>query len=107
MKGTMIVIHADKKIGHKTTHLDRRVELAELQAGVGGYIETVPGLTSYNHEGRQHRCFAFCNEEGKLKQLPRNERATQLWHRARRSGSDFLCGDVVIVFGDKEFMDWV
>lgn len=103
MKGTMIVIHADKKLGHKTTHFDRRVELEELQAGVGGYIEAIPGFRTFRHDGKNHEVFAFCNE---LKDLPLNDRATFAWHSNRRS-RDVLVGDIVIVFGDEEFMQWV
>jgi hypothetical protein len=100
----MIVIPADKKTPQTTIPLSRRVELSELQAGVGGFIETVPNLTTYRHEGKRVACFAFCNEEGKLNSLPLNERATAIWQSQFRT-SDVLVGPVVIVFGDQEFMD--
>lgn len=104
MKGTMIVIPADKKMPQTATQFTRRVELSELQAGVGGLVEAVPYLNTYRHEGKRVACFAFCNEEGKLKALPLNERATAIWHSQARAG-DVLLGPVVIVFGDQEFMD--
>lgn len=50
-------------------------DLAELQKLVGGFIELVPRLTMYN----KRRCVAYCNEDGKSKALPINEKATTLW----------------------------
>lgn len=66
-------------------------QLDDYQAAVGGYIEPVDipslGITVY------------VNEEGLLRQLPFNSRATFLWwyevHEARQSA--MLVGDAVIV----------
>jgi len=55
------------------------------------------------------QCVAFCDEHGKLDNLPTNVRATELWKAALiRADShrldDVLCGPVAVVYGDAEFM---
>jgi hypothetical protein len=66
-------------------------DLNSYQAVVDGYIEPVSipeaGLT------------IFANEEGKVRNLPINRRATCLWWLLSRSarGNDVLVGDVAIV----------
>jgi hypothetical protein len=96
MNGTLTVIPADGGDIRITT-LTRAPTLADLQAGIGGgYIETVPFFNNY--EGKP--CVAFCDEEGKMKRLPLNFRANELW---RFGGFDWLAGDVIIVQGDDEF----
>ena len=51
-----------------------------LQTAVGGYIEIVPHFTGFTYEGKRYsRGTAYCNEEGKLKQLDPNIRATAAW----------------------------
>lgn len=69
--------------------------LADFQRLVGGYLEGVGSSVTAEW-------FAYCDEEGKLKGLPPNIRATDLaislgW----RSNGDSLCGPVVFV-GMKE-----
>jgi DNA mismatch repair protein MutH len=71
------LIHPDGR----TETLDGPEDLEKLQGWVGGYIEKVPGFTRF--EGRN--CYAFANEEGKLKQLPLNSKATAV--RLPRYGS--------------------
>lgn len=106
-------------IGHSliiTTHNSSRniktyttaIPLEELQTAVGGFIETVPYLSSITiDEIGPHKCVAFCNEEGKLIGLPLNVVATKMWadqlpeHFAL---NDALYGDVIFVWGDDEFM---
>lgn len=77
--------------------LDEKADLATLQRLVGGYIEMFGPSEGSGWLG-------YCNEEGKLRRLPLNQRATTLafeggWHR----GGDFLVGDVVFLGpGDAE-----
>lgn len=61
--------------------------LKELQTIVGGYIECLHLFTD--------GLLLICNEEGKLMNLPYNERATDL---ARKNGynNDYIVGDVLI-----------
>lgn len=62
-------------------------DLAALQAAVGGYIETV---------GTGNICI-YLDEEGKLKNLPVNTRATKLAHRIKAiSDRDVIVGTAVI-----------
>ena len=102
MKGTMTII-SPNGTQHKTEHT-KPVALDVLQQSVGGYIEIVPHFTKYNNKP----CVAFCNEEGKLEQLPYNHVATTAWMvaaDARGIGGDELVGPVVILQGDDEFME--
>lgn len=62
--------------------------LEELQAYVGGYIE----LVCYTHDNH----LLIVNEEGKLLNLPYNDRATQLF-RMNRLTRDVIVGDVVLI----------
>lgn len=61
--------------------------LEELQTIVGGYIECLHLFTD--------GLLLICNEEGKIINLPRNERATDL---VRKCGydNDYIVGDVLI-----------
>lgn len=101
MKGKLTILKVD---GTKTvTELDRAATLDELQAAVGGYIETVPFLEKYEGDP----AVAFCNEEGKLNGLPVNQTADNVW-AANLAGTerwDVLVGDIVILTGDTEFME--
>jgi hypothetical protein len=81
-------------IPHETTLALQRVEFEKLidyQTAVGGYIETV------HLEG--HPLVIVADEEGKVKRLPVNQRATCLWWllNPRGIGGDFLVGDVVVL----------
>jgi hypothetical protein len=71
-----------------------------LQDAVGGLIEAVPHWRMYNGE----RCVAFCNEEGKIRGLAPNKQATTLWYKMVVP-EDYLVGDIIIVQGDKAFME--
>lgn len=64
-----------------------KFSLEEIQAAVGGYIERV-----CLSEGKQ----MFLNEEGKLNNLPFNQKATVLT-RGILAYDDFIVGDVIIV----------
>ena len=55
---------------------------------------------------------AFCDEDGKgRRNLPLNRMATFAWDAAMRRdhgcgcAPDYLVGNVVVVFGDREFME--
>jgi hypothetical protein len=100
-------------------NFERALNLDDLKDAIGGgYLEHVPSFDTIEHDGKLHRCHAFCDEHGKLdyrpgKPLPHqpdppNERATLLWMLAlRRRGyipSDFLVGQIAVIIGDAEFM---
>jgi len=81
--------------------------LKELQEIVGGPIESVPHLTTIWLKDRPWQAVAFCNEEGKVKDLPVNLAATKLWHESvpQMRGRDVLCGPVIVLWGTADFMD--
>ena len=66
-------------------------DLASCQAAVGGHIEPI--------SIERPRMTLFANEEGKVRQLPVNRRATCLWwiQSPRARGNDILVGDVALV----------
>jgi hypothetical protein len=85
-----------------------------LQKAVGGHIEAIPGFARIKYGGETRACAAFCNEEGKLEGLSPNYRATALWHAVLPAPGllgrdskllDILCGPVIVLFGDAEFME--
>ncbi|GAA3734784.1 hypothetical protein GCM10022239_08650 [Leifsonia bigeumensis] len=81
-------------IPHETHLALQKVEfqnLTDYQTAVGGYIETV--------KMNGHPLVIVADEDGKVKQLPINRRATCLWWLLNPSGlgGDFLVGDVVIL----------
>jgi hypothetical protein len=91
--------------------IDREPPLEEIKAALGGgWLELVPGFTSIRF-GRHEwlDCVAFCDEEGKLKNLAINEDATMHWRLAlnrdrQARNSDYLVGPIVVLAGDAEFM---
>lgn len=100
MKATVYIYKTD---GIKEVkEYNKIIPLEDLRSAVGGSIETVPYWTT--HEGKP--CVAFCNEEGKLRELPLNGMATIQWYTDTPSmrGRDVLVGDVIVIMGDKEFM---
>ena len=98
--------------------------LALLQEAVDGWIEIVPFFQSVLIDGHTIDCVAYCNEEGKLAELPVNLPATQAWHRAMQRivnadggrafpnglfGADgapleLLVGPIIVVAGDAAFL---
>lgn len=66
-------------------------DLASYQAAVGGYIEPV--------QIERPRMTLFANEEGKVRQLPTNHRATCLWwvQSPEARCRDILVGDIALV----------
>lgn len=76
----------------KVTYIDdKKPSLSELQKMVGGLIELVD-------LGDTH---IVLDEEGKLKDKPINERATNLWrsHPSKTFWGDQIVGDVVVLTG--------
>jgi len=96
VQGKMITIKVDGTITEQA--FDRVPTLEELKAAVGGWLELVPRMQRWHGKP----CVAFCDEEGKLKQRPINELATAAW---AFGGYDVICGDVVILTGDRDFLD--
>jgi hypothetical protein len=93
--GIVITIPADEAQPIRPRETMIQPALQELQDIVDGYIEAVPHWDS--HMGAP--CVVYCNEEGKLRGLPLNKRATALWWEYLGGGvyNDVLCGDIVIV----------
>jgi hypothetical protein len=85
-------------IPHETRLSMQKVEFEKLidyQTAVGGYIEVV------HIDG--HPLAIVADEEGKIKRLPLNRRATCLWWLLAPygAGDDVLVGDVVILGGER------
>ena len=74
--------------------LESKTMLKTLQTAVGGYIELLRTTDGNN--------YLICDEEGKLKNKPLNEKATDLW--SGKNSGDVIVGDVVICV-KKEFED--
>lgn len=109
MKGYMLKVPADIAEGTSKTELNASPGLDVLQKAVGGNIEIVPYLDEFVTPNSRLKCVAFCNEEGKLNSLPSNFIANVIWAACldtkKLNMFDNLCGDVVILWGDDEFMD--
>jgi hypothetical protein len=114
MGGTLLVIKPNNSI--KATPVPGPPSLERLQEIVGGSIELVSGFLSIERDGAEHRCVAFCNEDGKHLGLMANAIATDLWECAlHRRGmslynrddtlSDYLAGNVVVLYGDAGFIE--
>lgn len=116
MRGTIITVPVVGPLKVLKVEEEPTGEMIRQAIG-GGWMELVPYFNSFEIDtGDVRACVAFCDEEGKIKMLPKNPRANRAWERALlqqkrtlkdRNGKpyDFLCGDVAVVFGDKQFMD--
>jgi hypothetical protein len=62
-------------------------ELATLQSAVGGLIEVATLQSGYT---------MFMNEEGKIHELPINEKATKIWLANFPNFPDVILGDIVL-----------
>jgi len=113
MPGTMITLRTDGSM--VLLPLDQPPSLELLKEGIGGgYLELIPGWSRFPlpaEQGGLQPCDAFCDEDGKRKQMPVNQDATAIWHAMLKLGGplipgwhDVLVGDVVIVTGDGAFM---
>lgn len=104
MAGRMVVVTPDGRETTQEVAGEGDTLLPLLQKTVGGFIQMVPQFSMY--QGR--KCVVFCDEEGKLKGRPPNNRATELWAQSLgvqpfRLG-DHLVGDIAILLGDDEFL---
>jgi hypothetical protein len=93
--GIVIVIPADAAQAIRSRETDDQPTLQQLQDLVDGYIEIVPGW----HEYVGKSCVVYCNEDGKARGLPVNQRATAIWWQKLGGGQydDILSGDIVLV----------
>ena len=94
----------------RITALDRSPDFTQIKDEIGGgFLEPVPFFDTVMIKGEVRRCVAFCDEDGKLKNLDFNPGATLLWKsaqvRSRRGVNDVLVGPVAIVFGDDELLE--
>jgi hypothetical protein len=65
--------------------------LEQMQKAVGGYIEVV-------RSGRHFVPWGICNEEGKCKGLPYNQKASEMWTAACNATlHDYLVGDIIVL----------
>lgn len=96
MEGELTTIRCDNTIS--CTELDKPPTLTALQEIVGGLIQIIPRFTTF----QDHRCVAFCNEEGLIHRLPVNGIVSVLWHQMGIPESEIILGDVAIVTGDDE-----
>jgi hypothetical protein len=112
VKGTMLIVSPDGVI--TSVPLTEMPHHTELHKHVGGPLETVPYFNWVKWPTisiSRHKCVAFCNEDGKRLNLPRNHPAEKMWLDAlQRAGmpteiDDYLVGTVVVLFGDKQFME--
>jgi hypothetical protein len=116
MKGVYLKISVDGTI--TTIDTEDPPSLDKLKEGIGGgYIEIVPLFNRITHKGKVIHCVAFCDENGKRKGLQLNKTATNLWETALKlvghpglrtpNGriADYLVGSILVVSGDKEFME--
>lgn len=102
MRGVIISLNYDGT--RNRLELNHADILKELRWIVDGPIEQVPGFDTY----AGYKCIAFCNEEGKIRELPINFMATTMWYVSLKEKelktSDHLNGNVAVVYGDDEFM---
>jgi hypothetical protein len=97
---TLTILHTDGSATVETS--PRSPSLERLQAAVGGFIQVIPRLTTYNDRPVSH---AWMNEEGRLEALPPNPQATRLWAQNLRVPPQailVIVGDVAIVQRDRE-----
>lgn len=83
---TIITVEGSELTAHP--HDGRKFTLAELQGFVGGNIELVHLKPGHGHAE------AYVNEEGKLDNLPINDKATA---KVRLYNGDFISGPLVII----------
>jgi hypothetical protein len=103
MKGTIITIPVTGEITSVDVTDPNICEM--LRKIVGGHIEQVPAFNTFMWKKVRRKCFAFCNEEGKIQDLPINHRATFYWlNAAGEPLMDILVGDIAVVIGDSDFL---
>jgi hypothetical protein len=90
-----LVIPTDPRSAHGEVR-EISQDLDSLQSLVGGYLEAVYGLDANGNLD----VTIYLNEEGKIRQMPINAIATQLWWYhidPGMRGRDVLCGPAVIL----------
>ena len=64
--------------------------LEQLQQAVGGYVQAID---------LSDKLTLWCNEEGKMINLPHNRGAQKLWDEVFGAGTDYIVGDIVLTGG--------
>lgn len=90
----ILIIKTDGTVERETLSGNGSEQFATIQKAVEGWVERVP-LEDYT-------LLMWVNEEGKLKGLPHNRLAQQLWDKDWGEGSDYIVGNVVITGDDGE-----
>lgn len=86
----LISIHPNGRVEMQVQR--RQIRLEQIQKVCGGSIQEVPYMRRFLSFSRGT---AYCNEEGKLHDLPYNEAATEAWRACLGDGlDDVLCGTV-------------
>ena len=93
--GQVIVVKVDGTVIERTQ--DTPPTLAEMQEMVGGYVEILP-WPSANVLYKGERAQYYGDEEGIVKRLPTNAKASRLTYVQEWLGYP-LCGDLVILTG--------
>lgn len=65
-------------------------ELEQLQTAVGGYVQAI---------NLSDDITLWCNEEGKIMNLPHNRIAQVLWDKVFGAETDYIVGDIVLTGG--------
>jgi len=109
MKGTLY-IYRTTRMQPEIKEYSSQLPENEINSLIGcENFEVISRFSRYRPSRSQNYlpCFAFCDEDGKRKNLLFNSMATALWEIATRNNFpvESLLGTVVIVTGDKEFMD--
>jgi hypothetical protein len=70
-----------------------KITLKSLQSSVGGFVQPLTLAPDF---------IMWCNEEGKLLNLPHNPYAQFFWDAKHGSNIDYIVGDVVFTGGNDE-----
>jgi hypothetical protein len=110
MKGGLFIIRQDGLVERR--ELTRPPTGKELHDIIDGYLEIVPFWNHLKTLDINSSCVAFCDSDGKTvgnKKL--NESATTMWENVLRLqgktsiGVDYLVGDIVVVWGDRQLLE--
>lgn len=108
MRGTML-IYRPRGAGASIIPLSKPLDHEEMGKIVAGFLELVPGFDIVRYGDRDQPCVAFCNEDGIRLQLMPNLHASHAWWFALQNkklvGGELLMGNVIVLFGDQEFME--
>jgi hypothetical protein len=114
MKGIMLIYEPGKQEG-LLKPINTPPEVDVLRGILSGPLELVPCFDKVAYCGKLQKCVAYCNEDGKGNRLRFNIAATMAWEQSLNSQGkslkdgmemvDYLVGPIVVLFGDKEFME--